>query len=96
MLIFANHNVKKIVQLYSFITGNHNHKEIIKTLSRSDTFLQVRRNDPVLLYEGYTANLLEIVNELQQISNCPPEIHLITIETVRCANKSIRKSSRKL
>lgn len=86
-----NHNVKNVILTYSVITGNENKKDIIETLSRSNTFRNLQKGDKVLLYEGYTANLLEIVNELKQQKNCPMEVHKVTPDMVRVANRARRK-----
>lgn len=86
-----NHNVKNVILTYSVITGNENRREILKILSKSDTFKNLQRGDKVLLYEGYTANLLEIVNELKQQENCPREVHMITPDIVRVVNRARRK-----
>ena len=86
-----NHNVKNVVLTYSVITGNENRKKIMETLSKSETFKSLQKGDKVLLYEGYTANLLEIVDELKRRKDCPPEVLKVTPEMVRVVNRARRK-----
>lgn len=86
-----NHNVKNVIFTYSAITGNENRNKIVETLNRSDTFRNLQKGDKVLLYEGYTSNLLDIVEELKGMTDCPAEVHMITPEMVRVANRARRK-----
>lgn len=86
-----NYNIKNIIQTYSIITGDEDKRNIISILSNSETFKSLQKGDRVLLYEGYTANLLEIVEELKLMEDCPPEVALITPESIRISNRARRK-----
>ena len=39
--------------------------QIVRILSKSPVFMAVKKGNPVLMYDGYSANLLEIVDELK-------------------------------
>lgn len=87
-----NHNIKNIILTYSIITGNEDKNQIIGILSESDTFRQLQNNDQILLYEGYTANLIEIIDELKEQPGYPVEIDKITPDTIRIVNRARRLS----
>lgn len=86
-----NHNVKNVILTYSIITGNENRRSILEILSKSKTFKSLQKGDKVLLYEGYTANLLEIADELKAMKDCPSEVYKVTPDMVRVANRARRK-----
>ena len=64
--------------------------QIIRILSKSPVFMAVKKGNPVLMYEGYSANLLEIVDELKQQSDCPEDVRKITAENIAIVNRARR------
>ena len=52
--------------------------------------MAVKKGNPVLMYEGYNANLLEIVDELKQQSDCPEDVRKITAENIAIVNRARR------
>lgn len=82
--------VKKIIDAYSGITGNQDRDSIINTLNKSETFRQILEGNPVYLYEGYSANLSKIAQELQSMEEQPVEIKLITPSSITDYNKTMR------
>ena len=60
-----NYNTRNIIKTYSAITGNTDVNQIIRILSKSPVFMAVKKGNSVLMYDGYSANLLEIVEELK-------------------------------
>ena len=89
-----NYSIRNIIKTYSAITGNEDDKQIVRILSKSSTFVAVKKGNPVLMYEGYSANLLEIVNELQQQSDCPEDVKKITAENIAIVNRARRSNTR--
>ena len=89
-----NYNTKNIIQTYAIITNNENMRDIQKKLMKSETFKEVKKGNPTYLYEGYTANLLEIVKELKTQKDCPNEILKITPESVVLVNRARRYKRR--
>jgi len=82
MLLMENYNRRKIIQIYSAITGRNNTKEIEEILRKSEVYREIEKGNICYLYEGYTANILEIVDELKIQDNCLEEVQLITPEAV--------------
>ena len=87
-----NQNMKSIIEAYAFITKNNDWADIIEKLSKSDVFNQVANNNSYYLYESYSANLLEIIEELKQQDNCPIEALRINAKSVVEYNKSRRET----
>mgnify|MGYP004466559989 CR=1 FL=1 len=85
-----NYNTKNIIKTYAAITGNRDENRIVHVLSKSPTFMAVKKGNPVLLYEGHSANLLEIVDELKKRSDCPDEVKKITSENIAIVNRTRR------
>lgn len=89
-----NYNTKNIIQTYAIITGNEDKDDIQKKLMKSKVFREVKNGNQTYLYEGYTANILEIVDELKKMDDCPSEILKITPDAVVITNRA-RKYSRR-
>lgn len=85
-----NYNTRNILKTYAAITGNRDENKIIRVLSKSPTFMAVKKGNPVLLYEGHSANLLEIVEELKKRNDCPEEVREITSENIAIVNRARR------
>lgn len=85
-----NKTIENIIKAYSSITNNQSKANILRILSKSEIFNEIAKNNPSYLYEGYPANLLEIVEELKQQANCPTEIYKITEESIVQYNKAQR------
>ena len=64
--------------------------QIIRVLSKSPVFMAVKKGNSVLMYDGYSASLLEIVDELKQQSDCPEDVRKITAENIAIVNKARR------
>lgn len=90
-----NQNMKSILEAYAAITKNRDWADVIEKLSLSDVFCQVANNNPHYLYESYSANLLEIVEELKQQDECPDEIFKITAQSIVEYNQK-RKNTREV
>lgn len=89
-----NYNTRNIIKTYSAITGNEDVNQIVRILSKSPVFMAVKKGNPVLMYEGYSANLLEIVDELKQQSDCPEDVKKITAENIAIVNRARRNNTR--
>lgn len=85
-----NYNTRNIIKTYSAITGNTDVNQIIRVLSKSPAFMAVKKGNSVLMYDGYSANLLEIVEELKQQSDCPEDVKKITAENIAIVNRARR------
>lgn len=85
-----NYNTRNIIKTYSAITGNTDMNQIVRILSKSPVFIAVKKGNPVLMYEGYSANLFEIVDELKQQSDCPEDVRKITAENIAIVNRARR------
>lgn len=85
-----NYNTRNIIKTYAAITGDEDRNRIVRVLSKSPTFRAVRKGNSVLMYEGHSANLLEIVEELKKRSDCPNEVSKITPENIAIVNRTRR------
>jgi len=88
-----NYNTKNIIHVYASITGNENLKDIDSKLMKSETYREVKRGNSVYICQGYTANLIEIVDELKEQENCPREVFEITTKTVSIVNRARRNEN---
>ena len=43
------------------------------------------------MYEGYSANLMEIVDELRRQNDCPEDVKKITAENIAIVNRARKK-----
>ena len=89
-----NYSTRNIIKTYSAITGNEDEKQIVRILSKSPTFMAVKKGNPVLIYEGYTANLMEIVDELRRQNDCPEDVKKITAENIAIVNRARKNNTR--
>ena len=89
-----NYSTRNIIKTYSAITGNEDEKQIVRILSKSPTFMAVKKGNPVLMYEGYSANLMEIVDELRRQNDCPEEVKKITAENIAIVNRARKNNTR--
>ena len=89
-----NYSTRNIIKTYSAITGNEDEKQIVRILSKSPTFMAVKKGNPVLMYEGYSANLMEIVDELQRQNDCPEDVKKITAENIAIVNRARKNNTR--
>jgi hypothetical protein len=90
-VINMNYNVENVIITYSIITGINDRKKIIETLKKSITFRSLVNGSPALLYEGYTSNFFDIIDELKAMKNCPEEVMKITHEMVNISNRARHK-----
>lgn len=89
-----NYSTRNIIKTYSAITGNEDEKQIVRILSKSPTFMAVKKGNPVLMYEGYGANLMEIVDELRRQNDCPEDVKKITAENIAIVNRARKNNTR--
>ena len=89
-----NYSTRNIIKTYSAITGNEDEKQIVQILSKSPTFMAVKKGNPVLMYEGYSANLMEIVDELRRQNDCPEDVKKITAENIAIVNRARKNNTR--
>lgn len=89
-----NYSTRNIIKTYSVITGNEDEKQIVRILSKSPTFMAVKKGNPVLMYEGYSANLMEIVDELRQQNDCLEDVKKITAENIAIVNRARKNNTR--
>lgn len=89
-----NYSTRNIIKTYSAITGNEDEKQIVRILSKSPTFMAVKKGNTVLMYEGYSANLMEIVDELRRQNDCPEEVKKITAENIAIVNRARKNNTR--
>ena len=89
-----NYSTRNIIKSYSAITGNEDEKQIVRILSKSPTFMAVKKGNPVLMYEGYSANLMEIVDELRRQNDCPEDVKKITAENIAIVNRARKNNTR--
>lgn len=89
-----NYSTRNIIKTYSAITGNEDEKQIVRILSKSPTFMAVKKGNPVLMYEGYSANLMEIVDELRRQKDCPEDVKKITAENIAIVNRARKNNTR--
>ena len=89
-----NYSTRNIIKTYSAITGNEDEKQIVRILSKSPTFMSVKKGNPVLMYEGYSANLMEIVDELRRQNDCPEDVKKITAENIAIVNRARKNNTR--
>ena len=89
-----NYSTRNIIKTYSSITGNEDEKQIVRILSKSPTFMAVKKGNPVLMYEGYSANLMEIVDELRRQNDCPEDVKKITAENIAIVNRARKNNTR--
>lgn len=89
-----NYSTRNIIKTYSAITGNEDEKQIVRILSKSPTFMAVKKGNPVLMYEGYSANLMEIVDELRRQNDCPEDVKKITAENIAIVNRARKNNIR--
>lgn len=89
-----NYSTRNIIKTYSAITGNEDEKQIVRILSKSPTFMAVKKGNPVLIYEGYSANLMEIVDELRRQNDCPEDVKKITAENIAIVNRARKNNTR--
>lgn len=89
-----NYSTRNIIKTYSAITGNEDEKQIVRILSKSPTFMAVKKGNPVLMYEGYSANLMEIVDELRRQNDCPEDVKKITAENIAIVNRARKNDTR--
>lgn len=89
-----NYSTRNIIKTYSAITGNEDEKQIVRILSKSPTFMAVKKGNPVLMYEGYSANLMEIVDELRRQNDCPEDVKKITAENIVIVNRARKNNTR--
>ena len=89
-----NYSTRNIIKTYSAITGNEDEKQIVRILSKSPTFMAVKKGNPVLMYEGYSANLMEIVDELRRQNDCPEDVKKITAENSAIVNRARKNNTR--
>ena len=89
-----NYSTRNIIKMYSAITGNEDEKQIVRILSKSPTFMAVKKGNPVLMYEGYSANLMEIVDELRRQNDCPEDVKKITAENIAIVNRARKNNTR--
>ena len=88
------YSTRNIIKTYSAITGNEDEKQIVRILSKSPTFMAVKKGNPVLMYEGYSANLMEIVDELRRQNDCPEDVKKITAENIAIVNRARKNNTR--
>ena len=88
-----NYSTRNIIKTYSAITGNEDEKQIVRILSKSPTFMAVKKGNPVLMYEGYSANLMEIVDELRRQNDCPEDVKKITAENIAIVNRARKNNT---
>ena len=89
-----NYSTRNIIKTDSAITGNEDEKQIVQILSKSPTFMAVKKGNPVLMYEGYSANLMEIVDELRRQNDCPEDVKKITAENIAIVNRARKNNTR--
>ena len=89
-----NYSTRNIIKTYSAITGNEDEKQIVRILSKSPTFMAVKKGNPILMYEGYSANLMEIVDELRRQNDCPEDVKKITAENSAIVNRARKNNTR--
>ena len=89
-----NYSTRNIIKTYSAITGNEDEKQIVRILSKNPTFMAVKKGNPVLMYEGYSANLMEIVDELRRQNDCPEDVKKITAENIAIVNRARKNNTR--
>lgn len=89
-----NYSTRNIIKTYSAIIGNEDEKQIVRILSKSPTFMAVKKGNPVLMYEGYSANLMEIVDELRRQNDCPEDVKKITAENIAIVNRARKNNTR--
>ena len=89
-----NYSTRNIIKTYSAITGNEDEKQIVRILSKSPTFMAVKKGNPVLMYEGYSANLMERVDELRRQNDCPEDVKKITAEKIAIVNRARKNNTR--
>lgn len=89
-----NYSTRNIIKTYSAITGNEDEKQIVRILSKSPTFMAVKKGNPVLMYEGYSANLMEIVDELRRQNDCPEDVKKIIAENIVIVNRARKNNTR--
>lgn len=89
-----NYSTRNIIKTYSAITGNEDEKQIVRILSKSPTFMAVKKGNPVLMYEGYSANLMEIVDELRRQNDRPEDVKKITAENIAIVNRARKNNTR--
>ena len=89
-----NYSTRNIIKTYSAITGNEDEKQIVRILSKSPKFMAVKKGNPVLMYEGYSANLMEIVDELRRQNDCPEDVKKITAENIAIVNRARKNNTR--
>lgn len=90
----VNYNVRNVIITYSIITGNEDIKYILKILSESSIFRSLQDGERTFIYEGYTSNLLDIMDELKMMKECPVEVYKITADMIRVVNRARRKRYR--
>lgn len=56
--------------------------------------MAVKKGNPVLMYEGYSANLMEIVDELRRQNDCPEDVKKITAENIAIVNRARKNNTR--
>jgi len=91
-----NYNTREMIKLYSLCTGNTNRHEIIKILSMSPIFSEVKKgSNDCLNYEGYISNLLDIVDDLRGMAEYPSEIDLVRPDVIAAINRTEQKDAYK-
>ncbi len=84
-----NYNTRELIKLYSQCTGNTDRKDILRILSLSPIFNEVKKGtNECLNYEGYISNLLDIVSDIKLLESYPPEIERICPETIAAINRA--------
>ena len=89
-----NYSTRNIIKTYSAITG-------MKMRSKSSGFYLSLNNvyggkkgNRYFMYEGYSANLMEIVDELRRQNDCPEDVKKITAENIAIVNRARKNNTR--
>ncbi|MBR1670316.1 MAG: hypothetical protein IJ695_06415 [Butyrivibrio sp.] len=84
-----NKNIKDIIRLYSLCTGNADKKNIVRILEKSSVYKAIAKGDDECYnYEGYIANLFEIVADIKAQGDYPLELDKITPDVVAAVNRA--------
>ncbi len=90
----SDYRIKSIIAAYSAITGNQSLQSIMDTLKKSYTFNEVLKGDnEAINYDSTLCNLLDIVEELSRISDCPSEVSAITHDSLVRYFASVRAAN---
>lgn len=88
---YNKERIEMIIVMLMYITKLP--KEIIIDLVKNtDVYKNIINGDEITLYDGYSANLMEMVEEWQNQDNIPCEVKNISTEKVNQCNDWLRKN----